>query len=99
MCRAAGFEVSKVRMVWKSPADILHLMAASSRADLFTHGFYLWKLAHALFNTITPSFRGDIFVEGRKPAPVGRAPAGETPAPHFHAAGEPARRPVSAQAD
>jgi SAM-dependent methyltransferase len=78
VCRAAGFEILRVRMVWKSPADILRLMAGD-RAELVRHGFYVWKLLHAGLNTLTPSFRGDIVVECRKP-PAGAfsvADAGE----------------------
>jgi hypothetical protein len=66
-CRAAGFEVVKVRMVWKNVGDILRLMVRN-RAELPRHGFYLWKLLHAMLNAVMPWFRGTIFVECRKPA-------------------------------
>jgi len=68
VCRAAGLEVLRVRMVWKSPADVLRLLAGSSRAQLLRRGFYVGKLLHALLNSLVPWFRGNIVVECRKPA-------------------------------
>jgi SAM-dependent methyltransferase len=67
ICRSAGFEVLKTQMIWKSPADILRLMA-ENRNQILRRGFYLGKMFHALLNTVTPSFRGNIILEARKPA-------------------------------
>ena len=68
VCRSGRLRgIEKTRMIWKSPADILRLMA-ENRKQLLRRGFYLGKMLHALLNTMTPGFRGNIIVEARKPA-------------------------------
>jgi len=39
--------------------------------DLLRRGFYIGKMLHALLNTLTPGFRGNIILEARKPASRG----------------------------
>jgi SAM-dependent methyltransferase len=68
VCRTAGLEVLRARMIWKSPADVLRLMVESSRGQLLRRGFYVGKLLHAFLNSLVPWFRGNIVVECRKPA-------------------------------
>jgi SAM-dependent methyltransferase len=68
VCRGAGLEVPRVRMVWKSPADILRMMVESDRRKLLRHGFYVGKFLHSLLNAAVPWFRGNIVLECRKPA-------------------------------
>jgi SAM-dependent methyltransferase len=67
VCRRAGFQVVNLRMIWKSPSDILR-MVCEGQGALLRRLALLAKLPHALLNSVVRTFRGNIVVECRRPS-------------------------------